>query len=175
MKKNSNSCADESVNAPTTKPASEESNMSAGAEMLIERMKTNPEDFKYGGRFYRVVQALEDGQQWVSRRDRDALRVAYDATIKEAEFSEWVYGEIFNPKEPEPDLQSKYANALGQSMMNTKNALAGQMLTPGAIYGSPLQGAALTVNANAGNPTMTLGNTTIDESTLKKIKNKLGL
>jgi len=99
MKKNSNSCADESANEPTTKPASDDLNMSAGAEMLIARMKTNPEDFQYGAKFYRVVKALEDGQQWVSRRDRDALRRAYDMNIVEGDFTEWVYGEIFNPKE----------------------------------------------------------------------------
>jgi hypothetical protein len=162
--------------------------MSAGAEMLIARMKTNPEDFQYGAKFYRVVKALEDGQQWVSRRDRDALRRAYDMNIVEGDFTEWVYGEIFNPKEIEPDIQSKYANALGQSMMGTKNAIAGQVLQNSAMWNGtvPAQGAIVsklsskpeswTVSTGAGHShSLTLGNTKHDESMLQKMKNKLGL
>ena len=160
--------------------------------MLIERMKTNPEDFRYGGRFYRVVDAVNaKGQGWISDRDWIALRDAYDVIVKEAEFSEWVYGEIFNPKEPEPASQNIYTQNLARSMQQTKNAIAGGVFQSGfsdphGIYGSPLQGttlvgasplngAALTVNANAGNSTMTLGNTTLSESMLDQIKNKLGL
>jgi RNA-binding protein YhbY len=40
---------------------------------------------------------------------------------------------------------------------------------------NPLQNAALTINPNAGNPTMTLGKTTLSESMLSQIKTKLGL
>jgi len=36
MKKNLNSCADESATEKTIKPASDELNMSAGAEMLMK-------------------------------------------------------------------------------------------------------------------------------------------
>ena len=83
----------------------EPANMSAGAEMLIERMKTNPEDFKHNGRFYRVVEASNQNmphQGWVSARDALAIRAAYEEHIQEADFTEWVYNEIFNPEEPEP-------------------------------------------------------------------------
>lgn len=177
MKKNSNSCADESATEPTTKPASENLNMSAGAEMLIARMQTNPEDFDYGGRFYRVRSALEQTQDcagWISPRDFEALLEAYGRLILEGRFSEWVYGEIFNPKEPEP-VQNLYAQMQGQKAQ-IQSQLAQQMRNSAMWNGTvPLQGAALTVNANAGNPTMTLGNTMIDESMLKKIKTKLGL
>lgn len=185
MKKNSNSCADESATEPTTKPASDDLNMSAGAEMLIARMKTNPEDFQYGAKFYRVVKALEDGQQWISRRDRDALRRAYDMNIVEGDFTEWVYGEIFNPKETEPDLQSKYANALGQSMMNTKNAIAGQVLMgggwtdPNAVYGSALQGVSVSNNLSSSPGSWTVSaappSPPLDPSYIEKLKTKLGL
>jgi len=191
---NSESLDAESATEPTTKPESDASTMSAGAEMLIARMKTNPEDFNYNGKFYRVIEAVRAGapyQGWISTRDTAALRAAYEANIQEPEFTEWVYGEIFNPKEPEPATAKMYTQNLAGSMMQAKNAVAGGVLQgaftdPRGIYGSPLQnaalvgasplqGAALTVNANAGNPTLTLGNTTISESMLSQIKNKLGL
>ena len=184
MKKNENSSCDESVNEPTTKPASEDLNMSAGAEMLIERMKTNPEDFKYGGKFYRVVQALTDGQTWISKRDRAVLREVYEETVVEADFSAWVYNEIFNPKEEEPQqpYQQAYARALGASMVNTKNAIAGQVLTGGgwvdttAIYGSPLQGVTTTSpgSITAATSIGTSG-VHVSDSMISQIKNKLGL
>ena len=174
MKKNSNSYADESVTEKPTKPASDGSSMSAGAEMLIERMKTNPDDFKFGGKFYRVVQAITDGQQWVSKRDRVALRGAYDATIVEPDFSEWVYGEIFNPKEPEPEpVQSLYAQSQGQKAQ-IQAQLAQQMTAvPNGLSSAPGSWTVSTGSTMANS--LTLGNTTLSESMLTQIKNKLGL
>ncbi len=196
---NSESLGAESATEPTTKPESADLNMSAGAEMLIERMKTNPEDFKYGGKFYRVVGAIENDQLWVSKRDRRAMRDAYETLVTEAEFSEWVYGEIFNPKEEEvpAGFQLAYTQNLAQSLAQTKNAIAAQTLN-GAFGNNALLGTnslsvgaagsttaltvagtsgqqLMTVNANAGNPAMTLGNTTLSESMLSQIKTKLGL
>ena len=173
MKKNENSSCDESVNEPTTKPASEDLNMSAGAEMLIERMKTNPEDFKYGGKFYRVVQALTDGQTWVSKRDRAALREVYEETVVEADFSAWVYNEIFTPKEPEQPTPNIYAQMQGQKAQ-IQSQLAQQMSTiPNGLSSSP---GSWTVNTGSTlASSLTLGNTTLDESMLQKMKNKLGL
>lgn len=166
MKTNSDLSADESATASTTKPESDNVNMSAGAEMLIERMKTNPEDFKYGGRFYRVTQTVLNGHHagWVSRRDYEALTSAYEGLFTEVEFSEWVYGEIFNPKEePAP---SPWGHTFTPAMAVSSSGNLG-------IGTSPT--SALTVNANAGNPMMTLGNTTLSESMLQQVKTKLGL
>jgi hypothetical protein len=106
---NSESLGAESATEHEPKPAV---TMSAGAEMLISRMKTNPEDFKYGGRFFRVVDALASPPQaWVSQRDIAALRPAYEEHIQEAEFSAWVYGEIFNQEEMKSNVGSQYAHA----------------------------------------------------------------
>jgi len=183
---NSESLGAESATAPTTKPESADLSMSAGAEMLIERMKTNPEDFRYGGKFYRVMDAIQaKGQGWISDRDLVALRDAHDKNIKEAEFSEWVYGEIFNPKEEETPAgyQRAYTQNLAQSLAQTKNAVASGVLS--GVYGNnALQNTTLvgsspstvmTVNANSGNPTLTLGQTALTESMLGQIKTKLGL
>jgi hypothetical protein len=162
---NSDSLDAESATAPTTKPESASVNMSAGAEMLIERMKTNPEDFKYGGRFYRVVEAMNapHGQGWVSERDQEALRDAYAEHIQEAEFSEWVYNEIFNPKEPEKDLHKMYAQAQGQKAQ-IQRAMQGSMLTGTGYYGAAIQ-PGMAVEVSNANPT----------GIFKSIKNTLGI
>lgn len=134
---NSESLGAESATAPTTKPESDDLNMSAGAEMLIARMKTNPEDFDYGGRFYRVRTAIEqtsDPAGWISPRDFEALTEAYGRLILEPKFSEWVYGEIFNPKEDVP-LTSLYAQAQmqGQKVQLQNAMLAAGVSKPGSL------------------------------------------
>jgi hypothetical protein len=162
---NSESLGAESATEPTTKPEQDALNMSAGAEMLIARMKTNPEDFRYNGRFYRVVGAIDAaGQGWISARDAVALKAAYEEHIQEAEFSEWVYNEIFSPKEPASPKM--YTQNLAGSMMASQNAIAGGVLQgafidPRNAYGtSPLQGQL----SSAGQGTM-----------LQQIKTKIGL
>jgi hypothetical protein len=164
---NSESLGAESATEPTTKPESDAMNMSAGAEMLIARMKTNPDDFKYGGRFYRVVEAMNapHGQGWVSERDQEALRLAYGEHIQEAEFSEWVYNEIFNPKEPEKDLHKMYAQAQGQKAQ-IQRAMQGAMLTGTGYYGAAIQ-PGMAVGLTDTNATST--------SVFKSIKNTLGI
>lgn len=181
---NSESLDAESATEPTTKPESDAMNMSAGAEMLISRMKTNPDDFTYGGKFYKVRTAIErtsdDSSGWISPRDFEALVEAYGRLILEPQFSEWVYNEIFNPKEEEQSYHGSYKHAAIQGQLaQMQNAMLNSHvgLRPGMAVQmtNPLQNAALTINPNAGNPTMTLGKTTLSESMLSQIKTKLGL
>jgi hypothetical protein len=176
VKKNLNSSADVSANAQTIKPKLEESKMSAGAEMLIERMKTNPEDFEYGGRFYKigiaVQQAGPEVSGWISPRDLEALIEAYGHLILEPKFTEWVYEEIFNPKEPEPMINMYQAQAQGQKAQMQQamlNSTRSGMYTTSALQGIGMWQGAVPSNS------ITLGNTSLDESMLQKIKNKLGL
>ena len=154
--------------------------------MLIARMKTNIDDFKYGGKFYRVVEAIQkQGQGWISPRDQLALQTAYSEHIQEAEFSEWVYGEIFTPKEEEDKSQRVYAQMQGQRAQ-MQNAMQSALVQGTGVYNTALNsggistaatkpGGVLTVSANSGMPTITLGQTTLTESMLGQIKNKLGL
>lgn len=161
---NSESLDAESATEPTTKPKSDSVNMSAGAEMLIERMKTNREDFKYQGRFYSVVEAIQkQGHGWVSPRDQLALQGAYAEHIQEAEFSEWVYNEIFNPKEPDADLQKMYMQAQSQGQQaQIQRAMQNAMLTGTGYYGpGSISGASNAATQNTG--------------VLGPIKNKLGI
>ena len=46
--------------------------------MLIQRMQTNPEDFDYGGKLYRMAE-----QAQMSARDKKACSAAHDEYIKE--------------------------------------------------------------------------------------------
>jgi hypothetical protein len=164
---NSESLDAESATAPTTKPESDAMNMSAGAEMLIARMKTNPEDFRYNGRFYRVVGAIDAaGQGWISARDAVALKAAYEEHIQEAEFSEWVYNEIFNPKVEETNPYA-YSNAMSQGQKaQIQRAMQGAMLTGTGYYGAAIQ-PGMAVGLTDTNATST--------SVFKSIKNTLGI
>jgi hypothetical protein len=184
MKKNLNSCADESATEKTIKPASDELNMSAGAEMLIERMKTNPEDFDHGGKFYNVRTAIEqtsgDPSGWISPRDFEALIEAYGRLILEPKFTEWVYEQIFNPKE-EPVIDPNYLWAQTSGRVAQRQGQQAQMQqamlnsTRSGMYSpSALQGVG-TWNSTTPSTSITLGSTSLDESMLQKIKNKLGL
>ena len=56
----------------------QEINCSDAARMLIERMQTNPEDFNYGGKLYRVTEKAQ-----MSARDLKAYVDAHDTYIKE--------------------------------------------------------------------------------------------
>lgn len=98
MKTNSESSAAENETANAVTNESGEQGMSSGAAMLIERMKTNPDDFKFSGKFFRVVDSIhEPEQRWISSRDMRALRAAYELHIRESEFAAWVVETIFSP------------------------------------------------------------------------------
>jgi hypothetical protein len=116
---------------------SEELNCSEGARMLIERMQTHPKDFKPGGRFYRIAEQVMGlaprGYGELSDRDDTALSAAYDKYILEPQLTEFVVDEIFNGEKRRAEEQAKigsaYSQQLGQSMMNTKNQIAANMLS----------------------------------------------
>jgi hypothetical protein len=174
---NSESLDAESATEPTTKPESDAMNMSAGAEMLISRMKTNPDDFTYGGKFYKVRTAIErtsdDSSGWISPRDFEALVEAYGRLILEPKFSEWVYGEIFNPKEEELNpyhgsyKQAAVQGQLAQMQQAMLNSTRSGMYATGMT--NPLQGVGMWQGA--------VPSTTVRPPTgiFKSIKNTLGI
>ena len=110
---------------------------SEGARMLIERMQTHPKDFKFEGRFSRIVDHILGkvpvGFNDLSDRDDTALSAAYDKYILEPQLTEFVVDEIFNGEKRRAEEQAKigsaYSQQLGQSMMNTKNQIAANMLS----------------------------------------------
>jgi len=114
-----------------------ELNCSEGARMLIERMQSHPKDFKYDGRFSRIVDQILGkvpvGFSELSDRDTSALTVAFQQYIMEPQLTEYVVDEIFNGEkrraEEQAKLGSAYSQKLGQSMMSTKNQIASNMLS----------------------------------------------
>jgi hypothetical protein len=116
---------------------SEELNCSEGARMLIERMQSHPKDFKYEGRFSRIVDQILGkvpvGFSELSDRDMSALATAFQQYIMEPTLTEYVVDEIFNGEKRRAEEQAKigsaYSQKLGQSMMNTKNQIAANMLS----------------------------------------------
>ena len=110
---------------------------SEGARMLIERMQSHPKDFKFEGRFSRIVDHILGkvpvGFNDLSDRDDTALSAAYDKYILEPQLTEFVVDEIFNGEKRRAEEQAKigsaYSQQLGQSMMNTKNQIASNMLS----------------------------------------------
>ena len=129
---------------------------SEGARMLIERMQTHPKDFKFEGRFSRIVDHILGkvpvGFNDLSDRDDTALSAAYDKYILEPQLTEFVVDEIFNGEKRRAEEQQKisntYSQQLGQSMINTKNQIAANMLSgyhdPRLVWpgGVPPQNAA---------------------------------
>lgn len=94
---NANSSNDE----PKTEPDTLQ-DMSEGARMLIERMKTHPEEFEQDGRFSSIL----DWHPRMSARDKQAISKAHDVLIKEPKFTETIFSIIFNP-EQEPKVMFK--------------------------------------------------------------------
>jgi len=81
---------------------------SDAAKMMIERMKTNPEDFDYGGKLYRMAE-----QAQMSARDKKACSAAHDEYIKEPRLmAEVLKALLVQPEENETlkfNTQDRYA------------------------------------------------------------------
>ena len=134
---------------------SEELNCSEGARMLIERMQSHPDDFKYNGRFSRIADQIRGntpvGYADMSDRDRRVLTAAYDKHIMEPALTEYVVDEIFNGdkrrEEERQNITNKYTASLAASMATTKNQIAAGMLSGGFLdprntYGNALSNPA---------------------------------
>ena len=81
---------------------------SDAAKMLIQRMQTNPEDFDYGGKLYRMAE-----QAQMSARDKKACSAAHDEYIKEPRLmAEVLKALLVQPEENETlkfNTQDRYA------------------------------------------------------------------
>lgn len=134
---------------------SEDLNCSEGARMLIERMQSHPDDFKYEGRFSRITDQILGkvpvGFSELSDRDKDALTAAFQKYIMEPALTEYVVDEIFNGdkrrEEERQNITNKYTTALAASMATTKNQIASGMLSGGFLdprntYGNALSNPA---------------------------------
>lgn len=102
---------------------SEELNCSAGAKILIDRMKENPDEFKglkWNGLISSIVRG--DTNALISDRDRVALREAYGMYVQEPMLMQNILNTLLEPDPPD-ELNQKYAKALAASMNSTKQGI----------------------------------------------------
>lgn len=110
--------------------ATDELNCSDGAKMLIERMLSNPEEFKHehDARWRDILDCArtmvddDEHSQLMSMRDAAAIVAAYDAHILEPRLAERILNELVEPKKSK---EKKPKSLLTDSEMNR---LATQML-----------------------------------------------
>ena len=147
--------------------------------MLIERMHTNPEDFEYGGKLHGIVNDRD-----LSERDHTAIVRATEELVKEPKLMEKVITALLAQPEQEETAYKTYGqarmsiNSSGQLGIGTTPSNYAQGLyasgfsDPRLAQGSP--GFAIH-ELQPHKASLQVGQQTLTESTIKAIKQKLGL
>ena len=142
------------------------SDMSEGARILIERMKTNPEDFEYSGKYHEAIRAAralmrnDPTNIPISRRDAEAILIAaeelWENTLTEIvvrSLVEDMYPFISQARQYEIETQQKQAHLIAQMQANQtlgnrytigaggafglgSMGMAGQISDPRGLYGN---------------------------------------
>jgi hypothetical protein len=135
----------------------------AGVALLLERMKTNPEEFTEQGKWVRVMQDIHKyGEPEESKAINDALKALMMQKVTETVLEELVDPKSeMNPYEAPtsgiPSAGTTLGGYLGAgarvtSAVNNTNAVTG------------------TISANPYTNTLTIGNQTLDQKTIEHIK-----
>ena len=101
--------------------------MLTGVEILLERMKTNPEEFVEGG-YSKWTRVLDAGWSVMTMEEQKALQDAMNEA-KRDHFN----GEVMRVLSQGHDdhlMAEGYSQNLAKSMMATKNAVASSIITP---------------------------------------------
>ena len=145
--------------------------MNTGVEILLQRMKDNPEDFYYTGvgsgmsRWRRLLDhALSD--EILTDEERDAINMALRETRRER-FTELVMKELAGEGEASDEGKTRMYTTAPNAM-----GLAGVTLGQSS---SPYQQATatLTASGNLTTNSLTLGQTQLRESELQMMKAQL--
>jgi hypothetical protein len=135
--------------------------MNDGMKIILERMKTHPEEFKdkdnspfaYNGKWTNLVHRYELN---LPEEDMKAFKNAVDA-MRQEEFTAKVMEELLDPKEEQLELNLKW---------NTSPSV-GATLASSLTNSKPwVTATTLTTNSNS----LTLGDTTINESHLEHLR-----
>ena len=184
--KNCKSRRSDSDNATNTNEL-DVSGITDAAKILIERMKIKPEEFTPGNKFghiwaacwQRVNPAPHTGAPPpVPLRDAEVLLAAYDKYITEPEFTKHVLETVFAEPKPEPAQQAYIRPGIGPGI----GGLGIGYTDPRGQYGASLTTAlGSTGNAAGWGQALTapdslrLGQQTLTEDLIAKMKTKLGL
>ena len=152
--------------------------MNEGVQILLERMKTHPEEFtpEYDGGVTKWGNAIGQYRTYLTAEDSKALDDAWKETVVTAmrqKFTERVMEELVDPKDGVSlyNMAHPKGTGLGGATQGHSTALNQATNALNAI-GSPY---TLTANNN-GNiswtstaPSLTIGDTTLNEATIKQM------
>jgi hypothetical protein len=143
--------------------------MNKGVEILLERMKSNPEEFvpEYDGGTTKWGMVIGHFQAYLSKEDKETLDTAWKETVVTAmqeKFTQAVMKELLDPKSLELEDVIKQYRATGISSVG--QTLASSLATSKAMS----MGATLSASGNLTTNSITLGNQTLDESTIAHMK-----
>ena len=137
--------------------------MNEGVQILIERVKTHPEEFVFEddhpfkeSKWRNIIQQYKD---YLPKEDIEALQGAINAVIQE-KFTAKVMEELLDPKVEEQLTLNPYSTSTGNVTLS----------------GGTTQGLTLTSTgtgltwANTATNTIQLGNQTLDEKTIEHMK-----
>ena len=131
--------------------------MNKGVEILLARMESNPEEFN--GEINRWGDLLQYYKTYLNPDDANALNEGINKTIQQR-FTEKVMEELLDPKSLKLEDVIKQYRATGISSV-------GQTLASSLTTSKPwVTAGVLTANSN----TLTIGNQTLDESTIAHMK-----
>ena len=136
--------------------------MNKGIEILLKRMKSNPEEFVVEegivGKWDNIVRAYKNV---LSPEDAKAYEDARNALLQD-QFTSEVMKELLDPKSLE-DVINQYRV---KGISSVGQTLASSMAQSKAM----LTGATLSASGNLTTNSITLGNQTLDESTIAHMK-----
>jgi hypothetical protein len=143
--------------------------MNAGVEIILERIKTNPEEFvtKGGGRISngKWSRVLDNYSQHLDKEDYDAIKTAIDK-VQQDYFTEEVMTILVDGRDIADDEEKK----LSQMAHNvTLGAGATRVQPMGAGNTNAVWSTTATGTVTLPTGSITLGNTTLEESRLKQL------
>lgn len=140
--------------------------MNEGVQILLERMKTHPEEFVPETQYSATKWGNIIGQynEYLTTEESEAIQKAYKATVHQVmreRFTSKVMEELIDPKSEESPREI--------GVMPLRNTQTNYTLQAGQHSPTWANTGNVTLNANS----MTLGKTELDEETLKHMKEHL--
>ena len=132
--------------------------MNEGVKILLERMKTNPEEFDLNGRDGKWENLVYRYSDWLDEEDKIAFRNAMKQ-MRQEKFTQEIMKELLAPED----------DSLGKPWYTTRTqgtGLAGATLGGSLTTSKPwVVGATLTANSNS----LTLGTATLTDTKLHEL------
>ena len=148
--------------------------MNEGVQILIERMKTHPEEFvpEYDGGVTKWGNAIGQYRTYLTAEDNKALDDAWRETVVKAmqeKFTQRVMEEIVYPKSEQAERAHNQAISKTATVLNAVGS-GGYTLSTNGIGQPTWVSQPATGQASLSANTLTIGNQTLDEATLEHMK-----